>query len=281
MLYNKVAPQTHLLKDVRRTQKHASWRSTSPGPHTNTEPLAFSHSAEASVKEAVLEIKKKADQTMKAVKAIDSKVSALKSHMDTLEGLIHNLTQPAAATDLARGNKQKLQTYHGDIQCLRSKSTYDHMPQTKKQVEFHIIKIQDLPENEEGQDLVAFLEKWLLTVLKVNIREGPVVVKRAYRDAGKGQKANINRCRAVVVDLMKSKDKERILQRIEKLKTIMYKNQPILILPDIPMMEGTENRLDCNLYLNNVKEADRGIEDQATYYNLHSFLFLKVCLKCG
>ncbi|KAJ7313540.1 hypothetical protein JRQ81_005008 [Phrynocephalus forsythii] len=239
MQRNKPAPQTRLLKDLCRTPKHGSWSSRAPELHINAEPLASSCSGEASVKEAVLEIKKKADQTMKAVKAIDSKVSALKSHMDTLEGLIHKLTQPsAAASDLARENNQtKPPGCQQVLQCLRGKNTHNCMLQTEKQVESHIIKIQGLPENAEGQDLVAFLEKWLPAVLNMNAREGPIVVKRAYRDNGKGEKASIDRCRAVVVHLTKLKDKERIMEHAEKLKTITYRNQPILILPDKPMTE--------------------------------------------
>lgn len=189
------------------------------------------------MKELVLEINKKVDQAVEAVKTFDVKISALNSRTDMLEDLIYSLARSASSTYVTMKNEQtKAQVHQHAIDCLADENKHlsGRIEQIEKQVQPHALRICGLPEKEEGQDLVVFLEKWLPTVLKLDTKDDPIVVQRAYRVSGKEPKTKANQCRTVVARLAELRDKERILQQVEKLKTITYHNKPILIFPDIP-----------------------------------------------
>lgn len=237
MLKNKPTSPTLLPKEFHQIQYNASLASTSPGLHTGAEPLASLNSGDTAMKELVMEINKKVDQAVEAVKSFDIKISTLNSRTDMLEDLIHSLARSASSTYITMKNEQtKAQVRQHAIDCLvdENKHLGGRIEQIEKQVQPHALCICGLPEEEEGQDLEVFLEKWLPAVLKLDTRDDPIVVQRAYRVSGKEPKTNANQGRTVVARLAEFRDKERILQQVQKLKTITYKNKPILIFPDIP-----------------------------------------------
>ncbi|XP_053217707.1 myosin light chain 4 isoform X1 [Podarcis raffonei] len=241
MQNNKLTPPVNRPEDFHRFQNDASWAFMSPALHTGAEPLTSFNSGDTSMKEVLLEIKKTMEQTIEAVKAFDSKILALNSRMDTLEGLIQSLVRSATATSFTIKNEQaKVQDCHRDIGSLvgKNRRLSDRVQKIEDQVQPHILRICGLPEEEEGQDLVAFLEEWLPGILKLDTRDDPIVVERAYRVSAKRQKvAKADLCRAIVARIAELRDKERILQQVEKLKPITYKNKPIFIFPDTPLLK--------------------------------------------
>lgn len=243
MLKNKSSSPTLLSREFHQIQYDASLASASPGLSTNVEPLASLNSGDTSIKELVLEINKKVDQVMEAVNTFDVKMSALNARTDMLEDLIHSLARSASSTYYTITNEQtKAQERQHAIDSLVDENKYlrGRIEHIEKQMRPHALKICGLPEEEEGQDLVVFLEKWLPDVLKIDTIDDPIVVQRAYRVAGKEQETNPNQCRAVVARLAELRDKERILEQVKKQKTITYKNKPILISSDVLIPKGKE-----------------------------------------
>uniref|UniRef100_A0ACB8ETK2 Uncharacterized protein n=1 Tax=Sphaerodactylus townsendi TaxID=933632 RepID=A0ACB8ETK2_9SAUR len=236
---NKSTPPTLLSKDFYWTQDSASWASRSLVLGVSAEPFASLNSGDASLKDLMLEIKRKVDQTTEVVNSFDGKISALNSRMDTLERLIHSLAQSSSGNLNSRKKKgkarecwQAVEQLPAENKCLRGQ-----VQKTGKEMQPQALRICGLPEGEEGQDLVAFLEKWLPDILNLDPEDRSIVVGRAYRVASKGQKTSKDVCRNVVAWFWKVREAERILQQVEKLKAITYKNKPILIFPDRPLLQ--------------------------------------------
>lgn len=235
----KSAPPTSLSKGFRQAQDSASWSLRSLVSGTRAEPFVSFESGDPSLKDLMLEIKRNMDQTTEVVNSFDGKISALNSRMDALEGLIHSLAGSASGNTTPGKEKSKARECWQAVEHLpnRNKRFRGQVQKNEKEAQSRFLRICGLPEKEEGQDLVAFLEMWLPGILKLDPGEGPVKVERAYRVAGKGQKASKDLCRTVVAWLRELRDLERILRRAEKLKSITYKNKPILIFPD-PIFKG-------------------------------------------
>ncbi|KAL8175890.1 UNVERIFIED_CONTAM: hypothetical protein K2H54_012964 [Gekko kuhli] len=233
-------PPTGLSEDFHRTRGRASQSFRSLAQGARAEPFVSFNSGDTSLKDLMLEIKRKVDQTTEAVNSFGGQVSALNSRMDTLEGLIHSLAPSASGNTTPGKEKSKAGGCRPAVEQLpgRNKWLCGQLQKTGKETLSRALRVCGLPEAEEGQDLVAFLEKWLPGVLQLDPGEEPVKVERAYRAAaGKGQKASKDLCRAVVAWFWELRDAERILRQAENLKTIVYKNKPILIFPDSPAFQ--------------------------------------------
>ncbi|KAL7977079.1 hypothetical protein Chor_009028 [Crotalus horridus] len=183
------------------------------------------------MKKVMLEIQKNVDHASEVVKDFDGKISALNSRMDMLEEQIHSLAQSIAATSSIIEHEQECRQ---DLDCSirQNKHLSCYMKQMKKSMQLRTLRIHGLPEKEEGHNMATFIEKWLPQILKLG---GPtIVVDKAYRLPQKRDKSNANQCsRTVLIQLAELKDKERIMQQVKKLKPITYKNNIILIFPEI------------------------------------------------
>ncbi|XP_077170325.1 myosin light chain 4 isoform X1 [Paroedura picta] len=233
---NKSTPPTCLSKDSLRAQASAPFCSRSLRPGARAEPCVSFHSGDASLKDLMLEIKRKVDQATEVVNSFDGKISALNSRMDTLEGLIHSLARSPSGNVTPGKEKSKGREFRPAVEQLPEwdQWLWGHGQKTGEETQTRALRICGLPEGEEGQDLVAFLQKWLPGALELDPAEDPVKVQRAYRVAVSGRKASKDLCRTVMAWFGEFRDTERILRQAEKLKAITYRKKPILIFPDSP-----------------------------------------------
>lgn len=242
---NKSSKPKILPKDFDQTKDTTSWASMPQSPHGDPEhliPRGSRNSGDASLRALLLEIKKKTDKNREIVTAFDGKIVALNTRMDVLEGRVTSLAQAAAQTD-SSVKKQKVKTQ----QCTQA---LDHLAretshlgtrveQLESQAQACTLRVLGLPEKEEGRDLIAFLEKWLPSVLRLDAPGDPIVVKRAYRETNRRQKPGPDACRTVIAHLADLRGRERILQQARRLKNIMYRRKQILIFPDLgPIPQG-------------------------------------------
>uniref|UniRef100_A0A674JNW8 L1 transposable element RRM domain-containing protein n=1 Tax=Terrapene triunguis TaxID=2587831 RepID=A0A674JNW8_9SAUR len=238
-----------LPKDFDQTKETTSWASVPQSLHGDPEhpiPRGSRNSGDASLRALLLEIKKKTDKNLEIVTAFDGKIVALNTRMDVLEGRVTSLAQSAAQTD-SSVEKQKVKTQ----QCTQA---LEHLAQEnshlgtcvellESQARARTLRILGLPEKEEGRDLIAFLEKWLPTVLQLDAPGDPIVVERAYRETNRRQKPGADACRTVIAHLADLRGRERILQQARRLKNIMYRRKQILIFPDLsPIPQETRPR---------------------------------------
>uniref|UniRef100_A0A8C3IST0 Uncharacterized protein n=1 Tax=Chrysemys picta bellii TaxID=8478 RepID=A0A8C3IST0_CHRPI len=239
-----------LPKDFDQTKESTSWASMPQSPHGDPEhpiPRGSRNSGDASLRALLLEIEKKADKNLEIVTAFDGKIVALNTRMDVLEGRVTSLAQSAAQTD-SSVEKQKVKTQ----QCTQL---------LESQARARTLRILGLPEKEEGRDLIAFLEKWLPTVLRLDAPGDPIVVERAYRETNRRQKPGADACRTVIAHLADLRSRERILEQARRLKNIMYRRKQILIFPDLsPIPQGkrrTWKWQSCSLQCTGLKYVDQ------------------------
>uniref|UniRef100_A0A8C3ITN0 Uncharacterized protein n=1 Tax=Chrysemys picta bellii TaxID=8478 RepID=A0A8C3ITN0_CHRPI len=247
-----------LPKDFDQTKESTSWASMPQSPHGDPEhpiPRGSRNSGDASLRALLLEIEKKADKNLEIVTAFDGKIVALNTRMDVLEGRVTSLAQSAAQTD-SSVEKQKVKTQ----QC------------TQSQARARTLRILGLPEKEEGRDLIAFLEKWLPTVLRLDAPGDPIVVERAYRETNRRQKPGADACRTVIAHLADLRSRERILEQARRLKNIMYRRKQILIFPDLsPIPQGkrrTWKWQSCSLQCTGLSHEQDLTNELRPFHNL-------------
>ncbi|KAH1174358.1 uncharacterized protein LOC123356199 [Mauremys mutica] len=236
---NKPSKLKILPKDFDQTKETTSWASVSQSPHGHPEhpiPCGSRNSGDASLRALLLEIQKKTDKNLEIVTAFDGKIVGLNTRMDVLEGRVTSLAQSAAQNDSSVKN-QKVKTQQCTQALERLARENGHLGTRvellESQARARTLRILGLPEKEEGRDLIAFLEKWLPTVLRLDAPGDPIVVERAYRETNWRQKPGTDTCRTVIAHLADLRGRERILQQARRLKNIMYRRKQILIFPDL------------------------------------------------
>uniref|UniRef100_A0A452J1W3 Uncharacterized protein n=1 Tax=Gopherus agassizii TaxID=38772 RepID=A0A452J1W3_9SAUR len=242
---NKPSKLKILPKDFDQTKETISWASMPQSPHGHPEhpiPRGSRNSGDASLRALLLEIKKKTDKNLEIVTAFDGKIVGLNTRMDVLEGRVTGLAQSATQTD-SSVKKQRVKTQQCTQALERLAQENSHLSTRVELLESQAractLRILGLPEKEEGRDLIAFLEKWLPTILRLDAPRDPIVVEKAYRETNWRQKPGTDACRTVIAHLADLQGRERILQQARRLKNIMYKRKQILIFPDLsPIPQG-------------------------------------------
>ncbi|XP_025041760.1 uncharacterized protein LOC102453002 isoform X1 [Pelodiscus sinensis] len=236
---NKPTKPKILSRDFYQTKECASWTSEPWSPHGAPEapsPRGNRNSGDASLRELLMEIRKKTDKSLEFVSAFEGKIVSLNTRMDVLEGLVTSLGQSAAQTDSSvRKQQVKTQQCTQALERLARENSHlsTRMELMESRAQARTLRILGLPEKEEGRDLRAFLENWLPRILRLDTPGDPLVVERAYRETHRRHTPGPDTGRTVIARLADLKDREKILQQARRLKNIIYRRKQILIFPDL------------------------------------------------
>lgn len=91
------------------------------------------------------------------------------------------------------------------------------------------LRLVNLKEGVEGQDVCAFLERWLLEALGEQLRS-PIVLERAHRIGPKNDKAT--RPRVMIMRFLNFKDTQAVLQATRG-KKVYFEDKEVLFYSDL------------------------------------------------
>lgn len=95
------------------------------------------------------------------------------------------------------------------------------------------LRLVGLPEEKEGANICAFLEKWIPEVLGEHNFPGPITIKRAHR-VGRvsetGDRSSV-RPRVVVMKFLNYADKSRVMKAARSADQIFCDNRRIMFFP--------------------------------------------------
>ncbi|KAL1278263.1 hypothetical protein QQF64_024936 [Cirrhinus molitorella] len=90
------------------------------------------------------------------------------------------------------------------------------------------LRVLGIPEKVEGNDTCSFMEKWIADTLKIT----PPVLERAHRTTA--SQSSTTYPRTIIIKCLNYKDRENILKAARIQKEVMYQNNKIRFLPDLP-----------------------------------------------
>lgn len=96
------------------------------------------------------------------------------------------------------------------------------------------IRVVGLKEGAEGVQPVAFFERWLPEILKLDTKRGVIKIDRAHRGLGP---ARDDRPRPVIIKLHNSGDKQRIMA---VLRQLTHEGQKLYIQQDMRTSDRNE-----------------------------------------
>lgn len=140
-----------------------------------------------------------------------SRLTEAETRISGLEDDVSPLKRKVA--DLAKANSELM----AKIMDIESRSRRDN------------IRILNLKESTEGNDPVAFFEKFLPKLLQLPVTD--IQIDRAHRGFGV---PSDGRPRPVVIKIHRSKDVSSILSAARRMGNLQHESRPLRIVPDIP-----------------------------------------------
>lgn len=96
------------------------------------------------------------------------------------------------------------------------------------------LRIVNMPEKMEGDDAVAFLEKWLPEALGPATFPMPTIMERAHRLPAWMQFNRSTRPRVLIVKFLNFQDKIRVMRAARVKGKVVCDGQKIMFFPDLP-----------------------------------------------
>ena len=164
---------------------------------------------------------------------INQSISGLKVMLDTL-----NTCTTEAESRISTAEDQ-LVSLDSRVQKL-SKENYfllEKIDQLENYSRRNNIRVVNLKENCEGNDLVNFLASWIPATLGREHFTEPLIIERAHRALTHRPPAD-QRPRHVLIRLLKCQDRDKILQIAAQRSRknngpVMYEDKPVLFFPDL------------------------------------------------
>lgn len=164
----------------------------------------------------------KIDVVLKAIRDVKSDVRDFSARMDEAEGRI------STVEDTVNSEKGKADALAKQVSLLTNK--FDELENRSRRSNLRIVNV---PEKMEGNDAVAFLEKWLPEVLGPATFPSPPLIERAHRLPGRTQPNRSTTPRVIIVKFLNFQDKVRVMRASRAKGKVIYAGQEIMFFPDL------------------------------------------------
>ena len=104
------------------------------------------------------------------------------------------------------------------------------------------LRLIGLPEKAEGNDMCAFLEKWLITALGTDTFPTPPIIERAHR-IGRLSAGQDPKPRAVIIRFLNYREKESAVRAARRQNTVKFENHSVRFYPDYSVETHRQQRL--------------------------------------
>lgn len=177
------------------------------------------------IMEAIASLKSGLYKKIDVVQAI---ITDVKKQVQECTGRIAHAEQRISeAEDTVNGLISKVSALEGTVKSLNSK--VDDLECRSRR---NNVRLVGLPEKAEGQDAVAFFEKWLPEALGLEQRE-TLVIERAHRIGAPSSNSHTTRPRTMIFRFLNVKDKERVLRAARTKGKVLYNNEQVRFHPDL------------------------------------------------
>lgn len=164
----------------------------------------------------------KIDVVLKAIQDVKKDVREFSARMDEAEGRI------STVEDTVNAEKSKADVLAKQVSLLTNK--LDDLENRSRRSNLRIVNV---PEKTEGNDAIAFLEKWLPEVLGPATFPSPPLIERAHRLPGRTQPNRSTAPRVIIVKFLNFQDKVRVMRASRSKGKVIYAGQEIMFFPDL------------------------------------------------
>lgn len=164
----------------------------------------------------------KIDVVLKAIQDVKRDVQDFSARMDEAEVRI------SSVEDTVNSEKGKTDLLAKQVTLLTNK--LDELENRSRRSNLRLV---NMPEKVEGNDAVAFLEKWLPEVLGPATFTRPPLIERAHRLPGRTQPNRPPIPRVLIVKFLNFQDKIRVMRAARAKGKVIYGGQEIMFFPDL------------------------------------------------
>ncbi len=159
----------------------------------------------------------------KKIDGVQTTITEVRKEIQECTGCIAQAEQRISdAEDNINGLISRVSTLENTVSALSSK-----VEDLECRSQWNNVRLVGLPEKAEGQDTVAFLEKWIPEALGMESWEN-LVIERAHRI---GTLTNIDsrktRPRTLIMKFLNFKDKEWVLRAARTRGNVLYNNEQV------------------------------------------------------
>ncbi|KAI3367054.1 hypothetical protein L3Q82_009687, partial [Scortum barcoo] len=163
-----------------------------------------------------------------ALEVITTRVEDNSKRLDEAEGRVSTMEDLLATTE------NKLREVEKKLQTLTEKA--DDMENRLRRDNIRVI---GLKEGAEGEQPVAFFERWLPKILNLDAKRGIIKIDRAHRGLGP---AGSNRPRPVIIKLHNSGEKQWIMAALRERRQLTHEGQKLYIQQDFSVAVKEKRR---------------------------------------
>lgn len=164
----------------------------------------------------------KIDMVLKAIQDVKRDVQDFSARMDEAEGRI------SSVEDTVNSEKGKTEALAKQVTLLTNK--LDELENRSRRSNLRLVNV---PEKMEGNDAVAFLEKWLPEALGPATFPRPPLIERAHRLPGRTQPNRSAIPRVLIVKFLNFQDKVRVMRAARAKGKVICGGQEIMFFPDL------------------------------------------------
>ncbi|KAK1894439.1 LINE-1 retrotransposable element ORF1 protein [Dissostichus eleginoides] len=166
------------------------------------------------------EFSSKLDWLLSAVNSVKGELTSCQKRISETEEQISN------AEDDVPSLHRKAESLEEQVAKLTSKlDSFENRSRRSN------LRLVNLPEAAEGNDILTFLESWLPDALRLAPPASPIVVERAHRLSG--PKLVNGPPRPLIMKFLSYKDKVFVQNAARQMGKILYKDRQVMLFPDI------------------------------------------------
>lgn len=154
----------------------------------------------------------------KALEVLTTRVEGNNKRLDEAEGRVSTLEDMLGTTE------NKLREVEKKLQILTEKA--DDMENRTRRDNIRVI---GLKEGVEGEQPVAFFQRWLPKILNLDTKRGIIKIDRAHRGLGP---ARGDRPRPVIIKLHNPSDKQQIMAVLRERRQLTHEGQKLYLQQD-------------------------------------------------
>lgn len=195
----------------------------SPGPHVDVNAEVTHNTDIIQVLDGIRnDFSTKIDVVLKAILDVKRDVKDFSVRMDAAEARISDVE------DTVNSEKGKTDALAKQMTLLTNK--IDELENCSRRSNLRLLNV---PEKIEGNDAVAFLEKWLPEALGPATFPRPPLIERAHRLPGRSQSNRPATPRVLIVKFLNFQDKVRVMRAARAKGKVTCDGQEIMFFPDL------------------------------------------------